>query len=205
MAQLSTINGRDKILKGEIDRSIPQAEYFVATVQDVVGSCDRSRNRCLGSVRIHGHCLRISRRSAERGWECSRCTVCKGFRGTLDLRRGASPYHRRSRCQGLDDAVHIKLLQERQLWAGCSWIADVSYVQEGSALDKEALTLTSVHVTDRVAPMLPERLSNGICSLSKCGTAWPSLPSWIDSRQGQAHHYPKCRPSEMTYSDVNIS
>ena len=110
----------------------------------------------------------------------------------------------------IDDAISIEKPSE-DLYRLKVHIADVSYyVKEGSYLDQEAyLRGTSVYLADRVIPMLPRALSNGICSLNPNVDRLTITCEMDITPQGEVVSY-QIFPSlihsryQMTYQNVNL-
>ena len=109
----------------------------------------------------------------------------------------------------LDDAVCVRKLENGNYLLDVH-IADVSYyVKEGSKLDREAILRgTSIYMLDRVIPMLPVELSNGICSLN-AGKDRFALSCLMEiNQEGKVVKSDICKSvirvtQRMSYTDVN--
>ncbi len=131
------------------------------------------------------------------------------FARRVDLRQRSIVTIDGETAKDFDDAVEVRLLPNGHYLLGVH-IADVAhYVTEGSALDQEAFERgTSVYFPGRAVPMLPERLSNGICSLNpRVERLTFSVDMEIDSGgrfvKRKAYKSVIRTKERMTYTDVN--
>lgn len=129
--------------------------------------------------------------------------------GRLDLRDRLTYTIDGSDSKDFDDAIDI--VKEGNIYKLGVHIADVThYVRENSNLDKEALKrATSVYMVDKVVPMLPEKLSNGLCSLNP-GVDRLTLSCLmdVDSKTGKVVNYNIEKTiinskARMTYTQVS--
>ena len=135
-------------------------------ITEKLGAPDAPGVDILSVVRSFGITDAFGARALAQAERCPREVSEADRQGRRDLRRVRTVTIDGEDAKDLDDAVSLTV-QNGRYHLGVH-IADVSnYVQENSALDREAKERgTSVYLADRVIPMLPFELSNGICSLN---------------------------------------
>lgn len=136
-------------------------------VKEILGHINDPGTDILSIVKAYGLPLEFPREVLKQIENIPGEVSEKEKNGRMDIRDWQTVTIDGEDAKDLDDAV--TLTKEGNLYRLGVHIADVShYVTEGSPLDREALKRgTSVYLVDRVIPMLPHKLSNGICSLNE--------------------------------------
>ncbi len=136
-------------------------------IKEVLGSADAPGVDVLSLIRGFGLPEEFSEEVKQAAKKVAVPVSERQLKGREDLRGVTMVTIDGLDAKDLDDAVSLSKTDDGMYHLGVH-IADVSeYVKEGEELDTEALNRgTSVYLTDRVIPMLPKALSNGICSLN---------------------------------------
>ena len=156
----------DKVLAEIVYRGRRHAEHKVKIVS-VFGSSELAVSCADSIIASSGIITEFSEEAMKEARKISEGGVQEySFNNREDLRNMAIFTIDSSESKDLDDAVSVERTEKG--WLLGVHIADVShYVKGNSALDKEAMSRgTSVYYADKVIPMLPKELSNGICSLN---------------------------------------
>ncbi len=173
------ISHRILIAKGETARARP-GQIVVAEILDYPSQHAQATGRVVRvigdpkqkgiateiAIESHGIPTAWPRAVKEEIRKVGKSVPTSAKKGRVDLRDTPLMTIDGSDARDFDDAVYCE--RKGKGWRLLVAIADVAhYVQPGTALDKQALTRgTSVYFPDRVVPMLPEVLSNGLCSLN---------------------------------------
>lgn len=162
--RLNALDGHKVMVK-----LIPSAKgnTLQGEITEILGDADAPGMDIISIVRKHGINEKFPEEVLKEAESVPDTISEEEIKSRRDLRERITVTIDGEDAKDLDDAVSVEQLENGNVRLGVH-IADVSYyVREGSALDKEAYERgTSVYLVDRVIPMLPKRLSNGICSLN---------------------------------------
>ena len=160
------------------------------------------------ALRKHQLPYNFSQETIEIAESFSKKVTEKDFKGRIDVRDLSLITIDGETARDFDDAVYAESIDKN--WRLVVAIADVSfYVQPDKILDKEAFERgNSVYFPRRVIPMLPEALSNGLCSLNPHVDRLCMICDMMIDQQGKVisyKFYPSVMESKarMTYTDVS--
>jgi len=156
----------DQWIVVRITQWTPWPEPLLGRIEEILGATGEPGLDVLLIVRDHG-VVETFPEEVEREAEALGAVLSpKEIAARRDLRDRLLVTIDPERAKDFDDAVSLEMTDQGHYLLGVH-IADVShYVAEGSAIDREAFDrATSIYPVDRVVPMLPERLSNILCSL----------------------------------------
>ena len=152
-----------RIIKEETLTSKPEGKII-----EVIGNIDEAEVDLLSIVKEYNLPYEFPKQVLEEAKCISKIEIKDEYKSRKDFRNKQIFTIDGEDAKDLDDAVSVEKLKDGNYLLSVH-IADVSsYVKEGSFLDKEALYRgTSVYMLNKVIPMLPKELSNGICSLNE--------------------------------------
>lgn len=152
----------------QIDKKADRKNKAEGTIIEVIGYIDEAGVDMLALIKEYKLPNEFPEPVIKEALEISQTINEKDIQRRVDLRNEEIFTIDGEDAKDLDDAVNVKKNEDGTYTLGVH-IADVSYyVKSGSKLDKEAITRgTSIYMMDRVIPMLPKELSNGICSLNE--------------------------------------
>ncbi|MDR0978742.1 MAG: ribonuclease R [Lachnospiraceae bacterium] len=152
----------------EIIKNAVKGKNAEGKIVEVIGSIDRPEIDILSVIKEHGVSYKFPEIVTKKADTIPDSIDENNIKYRVDLRNIEVFTIDGEDAKDLDDGVSIEKTKNGTYILGVH-IADVShYVTENSLIDKEALNRgTSIYMLDKVVPMLPKNLSNGICSLNE--------------------------------------
>jgi len=201
---------KDKIVELEITRYPSAANWPAGKIVNVIGFLDDPNVETVAIIRKFGFSTSFPKNVEEEAEQLPETLAERDYLGRDDFRSRNTITIDPKTARDFDDAVDVEILKDGSFQLGVH-IADVShFVRLDSEMDVEArIRGTSVYFPDRVIPMLPEKVSNGLCSLNpKVDRLAMSVIMHISSdgdvRDYSVHNSVIHSKERMTYEDVQL-